>query len=361
MKIIYDFIHQPVHEGRMRSMSCFRLDAMQYKIFEKADIRHCTKISVPRQEPSIIRKFASKEFNDFPKSEDINMIRKEEIDSLIKLLDDPDRMIFDHVQTKLLSLGEQAIEPLETAWEQSFDALQQQRIEDIVHKIQFNQNLKSLELWAVSGFFDLLEGLIIIHKYQYPDCDEQKIINQIEAIKREVWLQMHYSMTPVEKIRLFNNVFYNNEGFSGNIRNYNDPQNSYIGQVLDTRRGNPVLLSCIYSIVAQKLDIPIYGVNLPKHFILAYTDNYQTNYEENEILFYINAFNRGQVLGAHDVLSFLQKLKLPKKKEYYRPCSNLHIIERVLTNLLAYYSENSSPKAVEIQKMKDIISEHLNK
>src|SRR5690606_39365906 len=103
-------------------------------------------ISVPRQEPSIIRKFASKEFNDFPKSEDINMIRKEEIDSLIKLLDDPDRMIFDHVQTKLLSLGEQAIEPLETAWEQSFDALQQQRIEDIVHKIQFNQDRKSTRL-----------------------------------------------------------------------------------------------------------------------------------------------------------------------------------------------------------------------
>lgn len=283
-------------------------------------------------------------------------MREEEIDSLIRLLDDPDHIIFDHVEAKLLSLGESAIEPLETAWEQSFDPLQQQRIEDIVHKIQFSQILSSLELWAVSGSFDLLEGLIIIHKYQYPDGDEQKIINQIEDIKREVWLQMHYSMTPVEKIRLFNNVFYNIEGFSGNIRNYNDPQNSYIGQVLDTRKGNPVLLSCIYSIVAQKLDMPVYGVNLPKHFILAYTDNYQTNYEENEVLFYINAFNKGQVLGKHDVLSFLQQLKLPGKKEFYLPCSNISIIERVLANLLAYYKENSSPKARDIQRMRETLA-----
>lgn len=283
-------------------------------------------------------------------------MREEEIDSLIRLLDDPDNIVFNHVEAKLLSLGESAIEPLETAWEQSFDPLQQQRIEDIVHKIQFSQILSSLELWAISGSFDLLEGLIIVHKYQYPDGDEQKIINQIEDIKREVWLQMHYSMTPVEKIRLFNNVFYNIEGFSGNIRNYNDPQNSYIGQVLDTRKGNPVLLSCIYSIVAQKLDMPVYGVNLPKHFILAYTDNYQTNYEENEVLFYINAFNKGQVLGKHDVLSFLQQLKLPGKKEFYLPCSNISIIERVLANLLAYYKENSSPKARDIQKMRETLA-----
>ncbi|MFB5945633.1 transglutaminase-like domain-containing protein [Albibacterium profundi] len=283
-------------------------------------------------------------------------MREEEIDSLIRLLDDPDNIVFNHVEAKLLSLGESAIEPLETAWEQSFDPLQQQRIEDIVHKIQFSQILSSLELWAISGSFDLLEGLIIVHKYQYPDGDEQKIINQIEDIKREVWLQMHYSMTPVEKIRLFNNVFYNIEGFSGNIRNYNDPQNSYIGQVLDTRKGNPVLLSCIYSIVAQKLDMPVYGVNLPKHFILAYTDNYQTNYEENEVLFYINAFNKGQVLGKHDVLSFLQQLKLPGKKEFYLPCSNISIIERVLANLLAYYKENSSPKARDIQRMRETLA-----
>lgn len=287
------------------------------------------------------------------------MVDIKEINSLIGLLDDPDMEIYQHVEERLLTMGEEVIAPLELAWEQSFDALQQSRIEELVHKIQFSQVLIDLELWALSGSFDLLQGLIIVNKYQYPDCDEQKIINQIESIKREIWLQMTYSMNAVEKVRLFNTIFYNTEGFSGNTRNYNDPQNSYIGQVLESRKGNPILLACIYSIVAQKLDMPIYGVNLPQHFILAYTDNYQTNNKEDEVLFYINAFNRGQIFGRHDVLSFLNQLKLPNYPQFFQPCDNISIIERVLRNLYNYYTNNSiTQKAEELEKMLTLINGH---
>src|SRR5690606_8867326 len=158
--------------------------------------------------------------------------------------------------------------PLERAWESSLDTLLQERIENILHKIQFNSVLNDLELWHTSGSFDLLQGLLIINRYQYPDIDEQKIINQIETIKREIWMQMVYMMNPMEKVRLMNNVFYNTFGFSGNTKNYHDPQNSYLSQVIESKKGNPILLACLYSILAQKLDMPIYGINLPRHFIL---------------------------------------------------------------------------------------------
>lgn len=287
------------------------------------------------------------------------MENRTEIDSLIRLLDDPDVEIYRHVEGKLLELGGEVIPSLESAWEQSFDALQQERIENLVHKIQFNQLLIDLELWVMSGSFDLLQGLILINKYQYPDCDEQKIINDIELVKREIWLQMSYSMNPVDKIRLFNSIFYNAQGFSGNTKNYTDPQNSYIGQVLETRKGNPILLACIYSIVAQRLDIPVYGVNLPQHFILAYTDNYRTNDNENEVLFYINAFNRGQIFGKHDVISFLNQLKLPILPQFFLPCSNIDIIARVIRNLLNHYEKNSiTNKVEELEKLLQIVTSH---
>src|SRR5690606_37908925 len=92
--------------------------------------------------------------------------------------------------------------------------LLQSRIENLIHKIQFEDVLQELELWKLSGSFDLLQGLIIVNKYQYPDVDEQKIINQIEAIKRDAWLDMIYSMSAVEKVRLLNNILYNTHGFS---------------------------------------------------------------------------------------------------------------------------------------------------
>src|SRR5690606_14952773 len=133
-----------------------------------------------------------------------------------------------------------------------------------------NQIYRELELWTLSGSFDLLQGLIIVHKYQYPDADEQKIINDIESIKREIWFQMPYTLTPVEKVRIFNTFFYQTLRFTGNTRNYNNPHNSFIAQVLESQTGNPILIACIYSIVAQKLVMHVYGVNLPQHFILAY-------------------------------------------------------------------------------------------
>ncbi|WP_257657286.1 transglutaminase-like domain-containing protein [Parapedobacter lycopersici] len=280
-----------------------------------------------------------------------------ELDSLIRLLDDPDSEVFEHVEQRLLTMGPEVISQLESVWEQSFDVLLQTRIENLIHKIQFKDVLEELELWRLSGSFDLLQGLTIVNKYQYPDVDEQKIINQIEAIKRDVWLEMIYSMSAVEKVRLLNNVLYNGYGFSGNTSNYHDPQNSYISQVLESRKGNPILLSCVYSIIAQKLDIPIYGVNLPKHFILAYTEDHTPVENKNGVLFYINAFNRGQIFGRHDVIAFLKQLNLTPNDDFVLPCSNLDIITRVLRNLSTSYAQASNAsKQAEIDQLLDVLT-----
>lgn len=279
------------------------------------------------------------------------MMDDKKIEALIRLLDDRNDEIFQHIESTLFSLGEKVIKPLEQAWENSLDTVLQERVENLIHKIQFNSVLKDLKLWKSNGSFDLLQGLLIINRYQYPDLDEQMVINQVEAIKREIWMQMIYKMNPVEKIRLVNNVFFNSLGFSGNIKRYHDPQNSYLSQVLETKKGNPILLASIYSIVAQKLDMPVYGVNLPRHFILAYTDDYTANTEENEILFYINPFNKGQIFGKHDVLSFIKQLNLNPDPLYFSPCTNIDIIMRVLRNLIfSYESTEIHEKAAELQQ-----------
>jgi len=285
------------------------------------------------------------------------MMNEKELDSLIRLLDDPDTEVFRHVEQRLITMGPEVIHRLESAWEQSFDPMLQSRIENLIHKIQFEDVVQELELWKLGGSFDLLQGLIIVNKYQYPDMDEQKIVNQIEAIKRDAWLEMIYSMSAVEKVRLLNHIIYNTHGFSGNTSNYHDPQNSYIGKVLETRRGNPILLACIYSIVAQKLDIPIYGVNLPKHFILAYTEDHSPVDDKHGVLFYINAFNRGQIFGRHDVIAFLKQLNLAPSEQFVLPCSNLDIVTRVLRNLLNAYSQaGNTEKAEEIARMLNVLT-----
>lgn len=280
-----------------------------------------------------------------------------EISALVKLLDDPDQEIYQHVEGRLLEYGNEVIDYLENAWEQSLDSLLQQRIENIVHKIQFANVKEDLNLWYQSGAFDLLQGALVINRYQYPDLDEQKIIFQIEEIKREIWLGLQYEMSSIEKIKLINHVFYNIYGFSGNTKNHHDPQNSYINQVIESKKGNQISLAIIYATLAQKLDIPVYGVNLPQHFILGYIDESKRDEHEFGVLFYINAFNKGAIFGKHDVDQFLRQLNLDPMPGFYAPCSNVEIIRRVIRNLIsAYENLGSKEKVEELKQLQDILT-----
>lgn len=286
------------------------------------------------------------------------MINPTEINSLVKLLDDPDQEIFNHVHEKLFSYGSEVISHLETAWESAFDPLLQERIAELVHEIQFSNLKNDLKLWCQSGAFDLLRGALLINKYQYPDLDEQKVINELEAIKRDIWLQMLYESSAAEKIKLMNHVFYNIYGFSGNTANHQDPQNSYISQVMEMKKGNQISLAVIYSVIAQKLDIPVFGVNLPQYFILAYVDESAQQETHNGVLFYINTFNKGLIFGKRDVDMFLKQLNLKPETLYYEPCSNLDIIKRILRNLISSYEKAGlSEKVEELTELLMIASE----
>jgi regulator of sirC expression with transglutaminase-like and TPR domain len=281
-----------------------------------------------------------------------------EINALVKLLDDPDEEVYQHVQERLLVYGNEAITYLENAWEQSLDTLLHERIENIVHAIQFNNVKEDLNLWYQSGAFDLLQGALIINRYQYPDLDEQAVVNQIEEIKREIWTGLQYEMSSIEKIKLINHVFYHQFGFSGNTKNHHDPQNSYLNQVLESKKGNQISLAIIYATLAQKLDIPVYGVNLPQHFILGYIDEHNAE-KEHGVLFYINAFNKGAIFGKHDVDQFLRQLNLEAQPGFYSPCSNTEIIRRVIRNLISAYEKlGTTDKVEELKQLQEILVEN---
>ena len=279
-------------------------------------------------------------------------MKEKELNALISLLDDPDTEIYTVLEDKLITCGPEVVPFLEKSWEESFDPLQQARLEDIIHKIQFNQVKHDLQLWKLSNQEDLLEGLLVINRFQYPNLDEEMIYATLAELRRDTWYHLMYEMSPTEKVKLLNNILFREFGLSGNTSDYHAPQNSFISSVLESKKGNPISLACIYSLVAQRLDIPIYGVNLPKHFILAYT---QENDPEH-VLFYINVFNRGQIMRTEDVTSFLQQLNLPPSDNYTKPCDNLSIIKRVLRNLIAAYTHvDNVDKKNEAQELLNFI------
>lgn len=252
-----------------------------------------------------------------------------ELQALISLLDDPDAKIFDEIRGKLISFGDDVIPHLESAWENSFDHLLQNRIEDIIHHLQFDTIKRELANWSASEK-DLIDGAIIIAKYQYPDLEEEKLRDYIKQVTQDVWLELNDNLTALEKVKVLNRIIFDVHGFYGNTKNINSPKNSYINNVIETKKGNPITLGIIYLSICNKLKIPTYGVDVPAHFILSYS-------EENNVLFYLNVFNKGAVFSNHDIDKFLEQLKIEPKDEYYKPCSNLTIIKRLVQHLIYTY------------------------
>jgi len=150
-----------------------------------------------------------------------------EVIALITLLDDPDEDIYSQVKDRFVTLGPPAIPHLETAWENSFDAIMQRRIEAIIHTIQFETLQKALKLWAKEDHEDLLKGILILSRYQYPDLDENSC-EAATANKEDVWLELHEDLTALEKVKIINHILFEVHQFSGNITNYHAPQNSFL-------------------------------------------------------------------------------------------------------------------------------------
>ncbi len=280
------------------------------------------------------------------------------IQAMISLLDDTDTEVSAQVYKELYAYGKEVVMYLERAWEQTMDINLQRVLEELIHAIQLDEVKASLLRWYESPTHDLLEGVLIVNRYQYPEIHSEELVQQLEDLRVEVWRNLSDTMTAVEKVKVMNYVLYTTNRFSGNMSNPHDPQNFYLSQVLSSKKGSPILLGIIYLYIAQKLDIPVYGVDLPHHFVLAYAEpEMEAEERPADIKFYINVFNRGYLFNRGDIDGFLKQLGLQPQESYYNPCSTLDIVRRVLRNLVVYYqSTGNEGKAGEVAGLLKSIS-----
>ncbi|GCC52334.1 hypothetical protein SanaruYs_25700 [Chryseotalea sanaruensis] len=277
-------------------------------------------------------------------------MQESELKALVSLLDDEDDQIVAHIEEKIRSLGKEIIPYLEQEWESTFNPGLQRKIEDLIHTLQFQVLKERLQNWFDDPEQDLLTGLWLISTYQYPDIELAKLKQDLEQIYYEAWLEFRPDLHPFDQVKLINSVFFNKLKFGANTKNFHSPGNSLINIVLETRKGNPISLCVIYMLVAQKLKLPIHGVNLPNLFILTFKDD--------KVQFYINAFNRGLIFSKQDIENYIHELRLTPQDSFFQPCSSLEIIRRTLRNLVMSFDKmGEHAKAEEVKELLLIVAD----
>ncbi len=285
--------------------------------------------------------------------------KQTQYNALISLIDEPDSKVYGLVEDEIIKCGSEIIPYLKNTFDNSFDDNVRLRLDYIIRRINFNNIKYELLKWKNNNT-DLLYGLYLIAKHEHVFFDFENTEKKILEIQNDIWIEMNEPLTILEKIKTFNQVFYYIHNFRPcNAEDFNSPSNSYINEVLATRTGNSVLLSAIYIIIAQNLNLPVYGINVPNHFFCVVLNSKKDTrisfLPHGEPLFYINPFGYGQLFTQIHLSAFLKEIKVKEKPEYFIPCNNEQIIVKVLDALSDSYNNSADVcRLNQINELKQI-------
>ena len=262
------------------------------------------------------------------------------IAALIRLLEDPNNQVFEQVKNELIKIGDEALSSLELAAQKnSFGVEFNERVISLINEIHRNVLKDELIQWINSEEKDLLLGSIIVSKHHDTYLEDSLVYDTIQSLRRAIWLEFNDYQTSFEQIKIFNRIFFGVSQFNCLNKESYSPDEIDISKVLESKQGAPLTIGLIYSIIAQSLDLPVYGVNLPNSFVLAFMDYNQSNFIINQqndfgVLFYINPKSLGDILDAREIDAFLSSRNLNPNRSHFEPCSNSSLIKRMIEDLM---------------------------
>lgn len=272
-----------------------------------------------------------------------------EIKALLHLIDDPDEYVFNTVSAKILSFGRPIIPSLENLWEKSEDVNAQERIETLIHRLHYRDLVADFESWSTDPK-DLIQGALLVSKYNYPDLDTTAALQQIEKIRRNVWLELNSFLTPMEQVNVMNSIIFNYYKHTGVELDYENADSFLLHKTLESKKGNAISNGILYLILCQRLDIPVYALNIPRQFILGYFNNNREGLKarghgSEKIKFYIDGLS-GQMYSQKDMENYFKRMNLPPVTSYFKPLDN----KGILKFLLIEYKKCFESAALEYKK-----------
>ena len=187
--------------------------------------------------------------------------------------------------------------------------------------------------------FPLLEAAVSLGQDEYPELDIEEVLAQVDQLSERIRQRVPADAGALQKLRVLNKFFFDEQGFAGNLNNYYDPDNSYLHVVLHVRRGIPISLAVLWLELAQGLGLDAKGVGFPGHFLVKVRLPYP-----NEGQVVIDPFT-GESLGKEDLQERLAPLHAETGllrdgvvsdellKHYLRSATPREVVARMLRNL----------------------------
>lgn len=257
--------------------------------------------------------------------------------ALLGLLDDSSPAVRRGLSQHFIQLGPQARDLLRDtangpnrylAWH-ARQYLQELRLNDPT--AEFRSFIRSLN-------YELESGSLMIARTVRPDLDTGACCEALDHIATRCRELIIEPSSIRAKCRVINRILYHEMGFRGNAEHYTDPDNSFIDQVLQRRRGIPISLCTLYLLVAQRLGLELEPIGLPGHFMIGcFTEDRP---------FFIDAFDGGIFRSPEEIFVFLRSHDMAAKLSDLAPTPIREMLCRSCRNLANHYeSKGDGPHA----------------
>jgi len=173
---------------------------------------------------------------------------------------------------------------------------------------------------------------------QFPNLDYEPFLYRLNDLASQLGDRLRNFNDGRDFVETAQRFLFEELGYHGNEEDYFDPLNSCLNQVIERRTGIPVTLSVMYMEIARRLAMPVFGISLPRHFVIEFNDG---NYSA-----YVDPFHGGRTITAREC--FMLAGARVADPALLRRASPKQIVVRMLQNLQRVYLErNDWPRAVE--------------
>ena len=277
-------------------------------------------------------------------------MEKREFNAMVSLLNDTDEEVIQQIETKIKEVVLAFPDLITSFLKETDDNTLKRKVIRLTASETPEILYQDLLDWKNAGGIDLLEGWCLLSNLVSEQVNVSELRDEVNRLYREAWVELRADLHPLDEIEIMNHIFYKKWSFISNTDAYYATENSLVGDVLDTRRGNPISLCCVYLLVAQKLGLPVFGVNLPNIFVLTY--------KKGNLQFYINVFNQGEIFERAALIQYLKQIRAPQSDAFLQPCSHIDIIRRMARNLIVSFErQNDTTLSAMTEKIIRILEE----
>jgi regulator of sirC expression with transglutaminase-like and TPR domain len=271
------------------------------------------------------------------------------IAALVRLLGDDDPKICSVAWDNLEKIGEAALPVLREATIEASDVRVQTQSARFLKEWSRRVVFRRWVEFCRQGHLQLEEGIFLIAETEYPQTDMAEYRQRLDEYASVLRGRLASARSTDEAVGKIASFLFSELGFKGDSAEYYNPENSYLNRVMDRRRGIPISLSTVFLLVGRRLSVPVFGVGLPRHFLLKYRG------ASGEV--FVDSFHAGRLLSIRDCVQFLSEAHVPFLEEYLRAVTDAEMLTRSLGNLLKIYLEcNDQRRYDRISSMLKVLS-----